>query len=93
MYTFTAKTTDYALRFKPMFVTTNEDADGDNDAPFAFFANGNIIVNEGEAILQVIDITGRILSSEIINGSASKSIIQPAGVYMLRLISGNNVKV
>ena len=43
--------------------TTN---DGDNDS-FAFYTNGNwIIANEGEATLQVIDLNGRILSSETV---------------------------
>jgi hypothetical protein len=92
-YTFEAKTTDYESRFRLVFSTVCEDADGDNDN-FAFFSNGNIIVNnEGEATLQVIDIMGRILSSESINGSVSKAINATPGVYMLRLISGENVKV
>ena len=69
------------------------DANDDNDS-FAFYSNGNwIIANEGEATLQVIDVTGRILSSESVNGSVSKSINQPAGVYMIRLINGEDVKV
>jgi len=94
-YTFTAKTTDYESRFRLVFICTdaNDDNGSDNDN-FAFFSNGQLIVNNsGEATLQVIDITGRILSSETINGSVSKSINQPAGVYMLRLINGNDVKV
>jgi len=40
-----------------------------------------------------MDVMGRILSSESINGSVSKAINQPAGIYMLRLINGENVKV
>ena len=90
-YTFPAKTTDNASRFKLVFVCG--DANDDNDS-FAFYSNGNwIIANEGEATLQVIDVTGRILSSETVNGSVNKSINQPAGVYMIRLINGENVKV
>ena len=93
-YTFEAKTTDYESRFKLVFVANNEDGASTGSGTFAFFNNGNwIISNEGEATLQVIDITGRILSSETINGSVSKSINQPAGVYMIRLINGENVKV
>lgn len=91
-YTFTAKTSDYESRFRLMFAS-NVDTDGDNDS-FAFFSNGNwIIANEGQATLQVIDITGRILSSESINGSVSQAIDATAGVYMIRLINGENVKV
>ena len=36
---------------------------------------------------------GRILSSENISGSTSKAIHSAPGVYMLRLINGDNVKV
>ena len=94
-YTFTAKTTDYESRFKLVFVCgdANDDHDGDNET-FAFYFNGSwVIANEGRATLQVIDLNGRILSSETINGSVSKSINQPAGVYMIRLINGENVMV
>ena len=92
-YTFEAKTTDYESRFKLVFVSIGEDANGDNET-FAFYSNGNwIIANEGEATLQVIDVTGHILSSETINGSVSKSINAAPGVYMIRLINGGNVKV
>ena len=40
-YTFEAKTTDYASRFKLVFVCG--DANDDND--FAFYSNGNWIIN------------------------------------------------
>ena len=84
-YTFTAKTTDYESRFKLVFASVCEDADGDNET-FAFNSNGNwIISNEGEATLQVIDINGRILSSETISGSVSKAIDVAPGVYILKL--------
>ena len=91
-YTFTAKTSDYESRFRLMFAS-NGNTDDNNDS-FAFFSNGNwIIANEGQATLQVIDITGRILSSESIKGSVSKAINATPGVYMIRLINGENVKV
>ena len=87
-YTFDAKTTDYESRFKLVFATGN--ASDDN---FGFFSNGNLVINnEGAATLQVIDITGRIISSESINGCYSKTVDAAAGVYMLRLINGDNVK-
>ena len=91
-YTFTAKTTDYESRFKLVFASIFEDADGDSGT-FAFFSNGNwIIANEGKATLQVIDINGRILSSESISGSVSKAINAAPGVYVIRLINGDDVK-
>ena len=84
-YTFQAKTTDYESRFKLVFASVCEDADGDNET-FAFYSNGNwVIANEGNATLQVIDMMGRILSSETINGSVSKAINAASGVYILKL--------
>ena len=88
-YSFDANTTDYASRFKLVFATGNN-----SDDSFAFFSNGNwIISNEGEATLQVVDALGRILSSETINGSASVNVNAAPGVYMLRLVNGDNMKV
>ena len=88
-YTFSAQTTDYASRFRLVFATGNATEDS-----FAFMSNGNLIVsNDGEATLQVVDVNGRILTSESINGSASVSVNAAAGVYVLRLVNGNDVKV
>ncbi len=89
-YTFEAKTTDYESRFKLVFATGNNS----NDDDFAFFSNGSFVINnEGNAELQVIDLMGRIVKSESINGCANVSVNGAAGVYMLRLINGDNVKV
>ena len=89
-YTFDATTTDYASRFRLVFATGGNN-DGDS---FAFFSNGSFVVsNEGEATLQVVDVMGRILKSENISGSASVKVDAASGVYMLRLVNGNDVKV
>ena len=92
--TFEAKTSDYASRFRLVFNanTICEDAEGDN--AFAFF-NGSewVVSNAGRATLQVVDMMGRVLSSETINSNAEIRINQPAGIYMLRLISGDGVRV
>ena len=88
-YTFNAQTTDYASRFKLVFATGNN-----SDDNFAFFSNGSFVIsNEGEAVLKVVDVTGRILNNETINGSANVHVDAAPGVYMLRLISGNSMKV
>ena len=88
-YAFDAKSTDFASRFTLVFATGN-----DNDDTFAFFNNGVwIINNDGDATLQVVDALGRVLSSESISGSTSKAINVAPGVYMLRLINGDKVKV
>ena len=88
-YTFNAQTTDYATRFKLVFATGN--ASDDN---FVFFSNGKwVINNDGKAIVQVVDVTGRILKSEQIDGCYSMSIKAAPGVYMFRLLNGNDMKV
>ena len=43
-------------------------------------------------MLQVIDVTGRVLHTETFNGNAEINLNQPAGIYMLRLVNGENVK-
>ena len=92
-YTFTAKTTDYANRFKLVFATNDEDGPSTGSGAFAFISNGNIIVN-GEGTLQVIDMLGHELYSHEV---AHSSFYIPhsafaSGVYVLRLINGNDVK-
>ena len=90
-YTFNAKTTDYASRFKLVFAT--KDGPSTDSETFAFYSNGSwVISNEGEATLQVIDVNGRILSNEAVNGSVSKAVNAAPGVYVIRLINGDDVK-
>ena len=90
-YTFTAKTTDYESRFRLVFFA--DEAVSEPNEAFAFISNGALIIaNEGQATLQVIDITGRILSSEAINGSVSKAINATPGLYVICLVDGENVK-
>ena len=86
-YTFTAKTTDYESRFKLVFVCG--DANDDNEA-FAFVNNGNIVIN-GEGTLQVIDMMGRVIVCTDVARNVSTQGMTP-GVYILRLIDGDNVK-
>lgn len=93
-YTFNAKKNDFENRFKLVFAANNGATDSAADPTFAFFSNGNLIINNaGEATLQVIDITGRVLSSETINGGVSIGTSGlTAGVYVLRLVNGKDVK-
>ena len=89
-YTFTAKTTYYASRFRLVF-SVCEDANGDN--AFAFINNGNIIITEDmdDATLQVVDVMGRI----IVSRDAARHVStrgMTAGVYVLRLIQGNDIR-
>ena len=89
-YTFTAKTTDYASRFRLVF-SVSGDADGDDDAPFAFISNGSIIVSDANATLQIVDMTGHIIvSADVARNISTNGMAQ--GVYVLRLIKGDEVK-
>ena len=85
-----AKTTDYESRFKLVFATGNNS----NDDNFAFFTNGSFVINnEGEATLQVVDINGRIMKTESINGCTNVNLNAASGIYMLRLVNAESVKV
>ena len=92
-YSFNAKTTDYESRFRLVFAANNESGVSASSTTFAFYSNGNWMVNnEGEATLQVIDVMGRVLSNQTISGTAELSLNQVPGVYVLRLVNGNDVK-
>ncbi len=89
-YSFTSKTSDYASRFKVVFMA---ESDGNGDS-FAFVNNGKLVVldSDMEATLQIIDMTGRILSSERISGTCAKQLNYTPGIYVVRLIEGNEVR-
>ena len=88
-YTFEAKTTDYASRFKLVF-SNCEDAVGDNTT-FAYVNNGNIVVNE-EGMLQIVDMTGRVVVSRSGRIQCVATAGMTPGVYVLRLITTDGVK-
>ena len=89
-YSFDARTTDYASRFKLVYATSNTA----NSNDFGFISNDHLMILglEGNATLKVMDITGRTLSTENFSGSYDKALNLSAGVYMLQLIQGSNVK-
>lgn len=88
-YTFEANTGDYASRFTLVLRNTTGLVEH-----FAFYNGHNwTISNDGEALIQVVDVMGRVLNSKEICGNAEINISQPAGVYMFRLVNGSDVKV
>lgn len=91
-YTFTAQTTDYESRFRLVFATGSSTSSETGN--FAYY-NGSqwVVSSEADATLQVVDMMGRVLSSQTVNGNAQVSIDRAAGVYLLRLINGSDVKV
>lgn len=94
-YTFEATTDDYEARFRLALSPISESADGDNET-FAYINDGNIIITGVEdacnTSLQVVDMTGRVivLHSGRIQGIPTAGMT--AGVYVLRLINGEQVK-
>ena len=95
-YTFTAKTSDYASRFKLVFRAqeVGPSTGSGTDEAFAYINNGNIIITDADAdaTLQIVDMAGRVVISD---GGRTRCIPTgnlPAGVYVLRLIDGKDVK-
>ena len=88
-YSFDARTIDYASRFKLVFCAGNNEMIND----FAFISNGELIINSA-GTLQVFDVLGRnIFTQEDLPLNSRLSILTfKQGVYMLRLIQGNEVK-
>lgn len=89
-YTFYAKTSDYKTRFQLVF-GDNSASETENESIFAYINDGDIIITEDSGILQVIDLNGRILVSSDVAHSVSANGLA-SGVYVLRLINGNDVK-
>lgn len=85
-YTFNARTSDYASRFKLVFAAHNTNGN-ENDDNFAFISDGQIILTEqGDA--QVFDVMGRMISSHnSVNHITTEGMA--AGVYVIRLTNGS----
>ncbi len=95
-YTFTASPSDYPNRFQLVFSPSASEPVEGTDC-FAYVSNGQIILtglDDDAATLQVIDATGRVLRS---GGASNASTISTAGmapgVYILRLITADTVRV
>ena len=66
--------------------------DGNTDDNFAFISNGEIIIN-GTGIVQMIDLMGHVLITREVNSSLHiPQSLLTCGVYVFRLINGNDVK-
>ncbi len=89
-YSFVGHHSDYEARFKVVFSANESDS---SEEEFAFINNGNIVVfgADANATLQVIDMLGRVLvSTEGTNDLSVRDL--SAGVYVLRLVNGNETK-
>lgn len=84
-YTFSAKISDYAARFKLVYQMHRNVENQSDD--FCYFADGRLVVPfiDGETTLQIIDMTGRIISSQSVNGSFNEALNLNTGVYVVRM--------
>lgn len=84
-YTFSAKINDYAARFKLVYQMHRNVENQSDD--FCYFADGRLVVPfiDGENTLQIIDMTGRIISSQSVNGSFNEALNLNTGVYVVRM--------
>jgi hypothetical protein len=68
-----------------------EDIVDSDQGNFAFVSDGNIVVN-GEGVLQIVDVMGRIVATHSGRIQCVPTSGMTSGVYVLRLINGNDVK-
>ncbi len=92
-YTFTAKTTDYASRFRLVF-SSEVAGEAACEPPFAYISNGNIVItaDAGDATLQIVDMMGRVIASYSGHTRCVPTNGMPAGVCVLRLIGGDSIR-
>ncbi|MCQ2262550.1 MAG: M6 family metalloprotease domain-containing protein [Bacteroidales bacterium] len=93
-YSFDAKTTDYASRFKLVFAEKQQ-ADDSENTDFMYYSDGKLFILSAEekGILQIVDAVGRVIMTENVNGYASKSLSLKPGVYVARMICGDVAKM
>lgn len=95
-YTFDAKTTDYTSRFRLIFSENDGSSTGTETTNFAYVSNGEIVITDGPSTssgtytLQVWDMMGRVIVSHSGHTRCVPTAGIPAGVYVLRLIDGEN---
>jgi hypothetical protein len=99
-YKFTSKTTDYTSRFRLVFGYTGIDepeVPEPVEGPTSTFAfqMGNALVVNGEGSLQLVDLNGRVIDSQVLRGTQSTVSLpnMAAGVYVLRLTGKEGTKV
>jgi hypothetical protein len=95
-YRFSASTSDYKSRFRLVFGYTGleEDTDAEANANFAFIMGDELVVT-GEGVLQVFDMTGRMVASQELHGVQTMVSLPNAanGVYVMRLTDGKQSRV
>ncbi len=95
-YTFQGKPSDSKARFRLVFkpLGIDEETSGEQGENFAFISGDELVVT-GEGELSLIDLNGRVLTTEYVSGQQSH-IAMPkvaVGMYMLRLANAEGVRV
>ena len=90
-YTFHATGSEPEARFRLIFKMSTGIEEAAEEATFAFVSNGGLVIN-GTGTLQVIDVSGRVISSNSVSKHSTINGMK-AGVYVLRLINNDNVKI
>ena len=93
-YTFSANTNNYTSRFKLVF-DPHYGVDEQQNVVFAYYDNGNIIINDIEtchgASLQIVDMTGRVIRvcTDVAHNVSTDGMAP--GIYVLRLKTQSKV--
>ena len=95
-YKFSSSTSDYRSRFRLLFGYTDIDENDieATETSFAFMMGDEMVVN-GEGVLQVFDMNGRLVTSRELHGVQSTVALPEIanGVYVLRLTEGTQSRV
>ena len=88
-YSFNATADDLGCRFRLAFSSSSS---ASSQTDFAYFDGSEwVIKTDGDAILQVVDMMGRVVVSRNVTNRFSTRGIAP-GVYFMRLINDSNVR-
>ena len=87
-YSFYASASDYESRFRLIFDPSISPGNSDVFA----YQNGDDIIVNGNGVLQVYDVMGRMLATQRVTGVETVSKPSQDGVYIYRLINGNDVQ-
>ena len=88
-YSFNATADDPGCRFRLAFSSSSS---ASSQTDFAYFDGSEwVIKTDGDAILQVVDMMGRVVVSRNVTNRFSTRGIAP-GVYFMRLINDSNVR-
>jgi len=96
VYAFTASTNDDPNRFEIHFgVVGINESNNDNSLNAYVYGNRLYVMNTaGKANLQLFDLQGRLVQSNVLNGTGlqSQSVDLPAGVYVARVNDEKSAK-